>query len=256
MRIVSGVTEKPMSLEVESMTRRELDRCRITTNSRVMGGKPCIRGTRVTVETIAGLLATGHPDDEILTLYPYVCREDIRAVERWVAERPARAATSSKLMAAERMGAMNENPAGGKEALRPRLPLGRGSDGARGTSAPRRPTFDGRQIHVEIGSTEYPMSVEGTIEGLPFALIEDGEEFRFAVSADPVGDPRTVTSDRNGFLVTGCVGLTRVREEAARMSKDQVRSLIESCVVVLLARKRRGRNADETGRRSGGGRQR
>jgi uncharacterized protein (DUF433 family) len=256
IRILAGMTKKPKSLEVEAKTRRALDRYGITTNPRVMGGKPRIRGTRVTVETIAGLLATQHSDDEILALYPYVCREDIRAVERWVSERPARTAASSKLTAAERMGAWNENSARGEEALCPQLPLERESGGARGTSAPRRPTFDGRQIHVEVESTEYPMTVKGTIEGLPFALIEEGEDFRFVVSAEPAGDPRSVTSNRDGFLVTGCVGLTRVRGEAAPMSKEQVRSLIESCVVVLLARKRRGRNAGETGRRAGGGRQR
>ncbi|MBI5442190.1 MAG: DUF433 domain-containing protein, partial [Deltaproteobacteria bacterium] len=46
------MTKRPNSREVEAKTRRALDSCRITTNSRVMGGKPCIRGTRVTVETI------------------------------------------------------------------------------------------------------------------------------------------------------------------------------------------------------------
>ena len=255
IRILAGMTKRPKPLEVEAKTRRALDSRCITTNSRVMGGKPCIRGTRVTVKTIAGLLATEHSDDEILALYPYVCREDIRAVERWVAERPPRTAASSKLTTAERVAALNEDPAGGKQALRPQLPLERRSYGARGASAPRRPTFDGKQIHVEVGSTVYPMTVEGTVEGLPFALIEEGEDFRFAVSAEPAGDPRTVTSNRNGFLVTGWVGLTRVRGDDSSMTEDQVRGLIEGCVTVLLARKRRGRNADGTGRRRGGGRQ-
>jgi uncharacterized protein (DUF433 family) len=42
-----------------------------------MGGKPCIRGMRVTVGTIVGLVAAGHPRDEILKLYPYLEDEDI-----------------------------------------------------------------------------------------------------------------------------------------------------------------------------------
>jgi uncharacterized protein (DUF433 family) len=42
-----------------------------------MGGKPCIRGMRVTVGTIVGLLAVGHTQQEILRLYPYLEAPDI-----------------------------------------------------------------------------------------------------------------------------------------------------------------------------------
>ena len=42
-----------------------------------MGGKPCIRGKRVTVGTIVGLIATGETIDDILAAYPYLEREDI-----------------------------------------------------------------------------------------------------------------------------------------------------------------------------------
>lgn len=52
---------------------------RITLDPDVMGGKPCVRGMRVTVGTILGLLAAGHSEDEILRAYPYLEREDIRA---------------------------------------------------------------------------------------------------------------------------------------------------------------------------------
>jgi uncharacterized protein (DUF433 family) len=52
---------------------------RITLDPEVMGGKPCIRGMRVTVGTILGLLASGHDEDEILRAYPYLEREDIKA---------------------------------------------------------------------------------------------------------------------------------------------------------------------------------
>lgn len=50
---------------------------RITFNPAVMGGRPCIRGLRVTVGTIVGLLAAGHSREEILKLYPYLEPEDI-----------------------------------------------------------------------------------------------------------------------------------------------------------------------------------
>jgi len=62
---------------------------RITTNPAIMGGKPCLRGMRVTVGTIVGLVASGKTMDEILKLYPYLEEEDIRqalAYAAWRAE--------------------------------------------------------------------------------------------------------------------------------------------------------------------------
>ena len=52
---------------------------RITLDPAVMGGKPCIRGLRVTVSTILGLLASGHSRERILQAYPYLEPEDIDA---------------------------------------------------------------------------------------------------------------------------------------------------------------------------------
>ena len=62
---------------------------RITLNPRVMGGKPCIRGMRVTVGVIVGLNATGSSLEEILGSYPYLEAEDISAAltyAAWLAE--------------------------------------------------------------------------------------------------------------------------------------------------------------------------
>lgn len=50
---------------------------RITMDPEVMGGKPCIRGLRVTVGTIVGLLAAGRTHAQILNAYPYLEEEDI-----------------------------------------------------------------------------------------------------------------------------------------------------------------------------------
>ena len=60
---------------------------RITLDPEVMGGKPCIRGLRLTVGTILGLLATGHTEDEILQAYPYIEKEDILAALSYAAWR-------------------------------------------------------------------------------------------------------------------------------------------------------------------------
>lgn len=51
---------------------------RITFDPEVMGGRPCIRGLRVTVGTIVGLVATGHSMADIVRAYPYLEEEDIR----------------------------------------------------------------------------------------------------------------------------------------------------------------------------------
>jgi len=60
---------------------------RITINPEVMGGKPCIRGMRVTVGTITGLVASGASFKEILELYPYLEEQDIKAALAYAAWR-------------------------------------------------------------------------------------------------------------------------------------------------------------------------
>jgi uncharacterized protein (DUF433 family) len=50
---------------------------RITLDPSMMGGKACIRGLRVTVGTVVGLLAAGRSREEILKAYPYLEEEDI-----------------------------------------------------------------------------------------------------------------------------------------------------------------------------------
>jgi uncharacterized protein (DUF433 family) len=52
---------------------------RITLDPEVVGGKPCIRGTRVTVGTIVGLIASGTAIHDILRDYPYLEADDIPA---------------------------------------------------------------------------------------------------------------------------------------------------------------------------------
>ena len=60
---------------------------RITHDPTVMGGKPCIRGMRVTVGTVVGLLATGRTEEEILKAYPYLEEEDLREALSYAAWR-------------------------------------------------------------------------------------------------------------------------------------------------------------------------
>lgn len=60
---------------------------RITHDPAVMGGRPCIRGLRVTVGTLVGLLAVGRSIEEVLAAYPYLDREDILAALAYAAWR-------------------------------------------------------------------------------------------------------------------------------------------------------------------------
>jgi len=60
---------------------------RITFDPEIMGGKPCLRGMRVTVGMIVGLIASGHNKHEILELYPYLETEDINEALQYAAWR-------------------------------------------------------------------------------------------------------------------------------------------------------------------------
>ena len=64
-----------------------IDFPRITLDPALMGGKACIRGLRVTVGTIVGLLAAHRSREEILAAYPYLEPEDIGEALRYSAWR-------------------------------------------------------------------------------------------------------------------------------------------------------------------------
>jgi uncharacterized protein (DUF433 family) len=59
---------------------------RITTDPEVLGGVPCIRGLRVPVATVVGMVADGMTVQEILAGFPYLEPDDIAAALRYAAE--------------------------------------------------------------------------------------------------------------------------------------------------------------------------
>jgi uncharacterized protein (DUF433 family) len=62
---------------------------RITQDPEVMGGKPCVRGMRLTVGMIVGQIGAGHTIEQVLTDFPYLEREDVLQALRyaaWLAE--------------------------------------------------------------------------------------------------------------------------------------------------------------------------
>jgi uncharacterized protein (DUF433 family) len=63
---------------------------RITVNPSVRFGKPCVRGTRITVGDVLSYLAAGMNEDQIIAEFSQLTREDIRACLTYAAERERR----------------------------------------------------------------------------------------------------------------------------------------------------------------------
>lgn len=59
---------------------------RITVNPKQMGGVPCIRGLRIPVATIVGMVADGMTEEEILASFPDLQSEDVREALHYAAE--------------------------------------------------------------------------------------------------------------------------------------------------------------------------
>jgi uncharacterized protein (DUF433 family) len=59
---------------------------RVTVNPKQMGGVPCIRGLRIPVATVVGMVADGLTEKEILRAFPDLEREDIREALHYAAE--------------------------------------------------------------------------------------------------------------------------------------------------------------------------
>ena len=58
----------------------------IVSNPAILGGKPCIKGTRISVEFILELVASGASRDDIIKAYPHLTAEDVEQVLRYAAE--------------------------------------------------------------------------------------------------------------------------------------------------------------------------
>ncbi len=63
---------------------------RITVDPAIRFGKPCVRGTRLTVGDVLGYLAGGMSDDQVIADFPQLTKDDIRACLAYAAERERR----------------------------------------------------------------------------------------------------------------------------------------------------------------------
>ena len=68
---------------------------RIATDPAVRFGKPCVRGTRLTVGDVLGYLASGMTEAELLLDFPQLCHDDVLACLAYAAERKRRLVISS-----------------------------------------------------------------------------------------------------------------------------------------------------------------
>ncbi len=62
-----------------------MDVGRISVDHRIMGGVPCVAGTRIPVATVVGLVANGLAIDEIIADYPQLTADDVRACLEYAA---------------------------------------------------------------------------------------------------------------------------------------------------------------------------
>jgi uncharacterized protein (DUF433 family) len=63
---------------------------RISVDPAIRFGKPCVRGTRITVGDVLGYLAGGMSEDQVLADFPQLTKDDIRACLAYAAERERR----------------------------------------------------------------------------------------------------------------------------------------------------------------------
>lgn len=63
---------------------------RISVDPAIRFGKPCVRGTRITVGDVLGYLAGGMSEDQVLGDFPHLTKDDIRACLTYAAERERR----------------------------------------------------------------------------------------------------------------------------------------------------------------------
>ena len=66
---------------------------RITIDRSVRFGKPCVRGTRITVGDVLSYLAAGMTEEQLLAEFTQLTREDVRACLAYAAERERRSVT-------------------------------------------------------------------------------------------------------------------------------------------------------------------
>jgi len=84
--VCAGGHERVAARRCREYAHRTMTFTRITTTPDQMGGVPCIRGLRIPVATVVGMVADGMAEQEIIAAYPDLEAEDIREALRYAAE--------------------------------------------------------------------------------------------------------------------------------------------------------------------------
>jgi uncharacterized protein (DUF433 family) len=85
--MVIGMGAATIEIQEEIVNKtRKLKFSRITVDAGKMGGTPCIRGLRIPVATVVGMIADGMSEEEILKSFPDLRIEDIKEALRYAAE--------------------------------------------------------------------------------------------------------------------------------------------------------------------------
>ena len=87
-RLSGAMPSAPRHERIRAISHRReaLGFTRITVNPKQMGGVPCIRGLRIPVATVVGMVADGLTEPEILAAYPDLEREDLAEALRYAAD--------------------------------------------------------------------------------------------------------------------------------------------------------------------------
>ena len=86
MILKRGISRLPLYICLEFREVKYMKFKRITVNPNQMGGVPCIRGLRIPVATVVGMIADAMTEEEILKAYPDLEPEDIHDALRYAAE--------------------------------------------------------------------------------------------------------------------------------------------------------------------------
>jgi uncharacterized protein (DUF433 family) len=76
---VDGAGRACLARRTGAAEDKRVDLGRIVANYKIMGGVPCVAGTRIPVTTVVGLVANGLTTDEIVTEYPQLVPDDVQA---------------------------------------------------------------------------------------------------------------------------------------------------------------------------------
>jgi uncharacterized protein (DUF433 family) len=214
---------------------------RITTDPEVLGGVPCIRGLRVPVATVVGMVADGMTADEILADFPYLEPDDIAAALRYAAE--AVRSVSCRCVRWDEVPGRREHVAGRRPGLREA-----GHDAVHVGEVLRLNASLGGIVtsqSIRIGGDELDESIIGYVKKEYSLLLGErtAEELKMAIgSAFPLPDEphaeirgRDLVSGMPKTIIVSAVEIRKAIEEPVNAIVDAVKNTLDRTPPELAA---------------------